>query len=120
MGDLAVKELKYNMIPELLEEDFKESVFEAYFDYGYTETKVLWDINKHFSVMAESYEITGFPFAFFDDDELNTDDLAEIELEREDELIQDILVLLNHFHIFVLEREYTFWEFHNMPIKEVW
>lgn len=117
---LNVQKLQYCLIPDVLQEDFKEQVFEAYLEHQFTDTKSIAESTEIFTVLGESYENTGDPYAYYNGEGFIEDDFHEIAYEREGELINDILLLLNQHHMFVLEVDYRYRHFHNVPIIEVW
>lgn len=121
MNQLIVKPpLELQMVPAQLTRDFERMVLECYFDYQEFNLHAISDFVEDFSVYAESFERTGNPFSFHDEEGGDESVFEDIRANRFYELADDVYETLMYNRLFFLHKDFLYRKFHNMPIAQVW
>lgn len=122
------KPLELFTVPGIITKDFEAMVLDTYFDGRWYDLHHLTYPVDMFAVHSLSFEETGVPFKYVDDEEWMDEHSGDVLAEGFYEILEDVATVLDYHHMFYAwddkgesEGEYIFiGDFGNMPIREVW
>jgi hypothetical protein len=124
----AKKSLELITVPDIIVKDFEAMVLDTYFEGCWFDLHHLTFPVDMFAVHSLSFEETGLPYRYVDDEEWMEEHSGDVLHEGFYEILQDVSIVLDYHHMFYAWDdkgegigEYIFvGDFENMPIKEVW
>lgn len=99
MSGLIKREMQFDLIPPMLEKEFKKEVLDAY-EMGWYDLHHIAFVTEDYCVYAHSYEETGDPYQLSDDPTKSDMDFADIKEASFNELISDVYEVLRFYHMF--------------------